>query len=86
VQCTRHNQPPEKLEMTVFDAAIRSGLTPYTIRLLIRRGELVASKPLGNRHGWQISESQFKQWMAERQRKGSNEDARKRYLQEGAGV
>lgn len=66
--------------MTVFEAAEKSGFAPYTIRAFIRRGELVATMPRGKRYGWELNETQFKLWMAERRRKHSNEAARRRFL------
>lgn len=62
--------------MTVEEAAKATGYAPFTIRLFCRNGELIATKPLGNRHGWDINRGYLDKWMRERRAARSNEAVR----------
>lgn len=49
--------------MKVEDAAERSGFAIWTVRRMARQGLFMATKPRGNRGGWEIDDESFHDWM-----------------------
>ena len=62
--------------MKISEAAKRSEYAPFTLRMFCRTGEILASKPRGNRGGWDINESSFDEWLRRRRIERSNEKIR----------
>lgn len=57
-------QSPYKTTWTVDDLSQETGLTPQYIRLLIRQGSIVGSKPGGR--DWIVPDSEARRWLEKR--------------------
>lgn len=58
--------------MTTNEAAAKSGFSAFTIKQACNHGEMLATKPRGDRGGWDISEAALQLWIATKRRAGAN--------------
>ncbi len=59
--------------MSIPEAARLSGYAPFTLRMFCRQGEFPATKPRGDRHGWEIDAEAFRAWLKLRRIERSNQ-------------
>lgn len=72
--------------MNVHEASAISGFAPFTLKMFARKNEFAASKPRGNRGGWDICEESFSRWMKRRRINGANLAMREEIKRGGATV
>jgi hypothetical protein len=58
--------------MTAKEASLISGLSVWSIQFAASKSEFAATKPAGNKGGWDINEESFRQWLTRRRIKGGN--------------
>lgn len=59
--------------MTIQEAAKISGYTVWTLQKFARNNQFAASKPRGNRGGWEIEEVSFLSFLKRRKLAGAND-------------
>jgi hypothetical protein len=58
--------------MSTLEASQLSGMSAWSISQAAKRGEFAATKPSGDKGGWDIHEESFRQWITRRRIKGGN--------------
>ena len=58
--------------MSIQEASAISGYAVFTLQMFARNSEFAASKPRGNRGGWDICEQSFRGWLRRRKIKTAN--------------
>lgn len=58
--------------MTLEEASKKSGFAVWTLQKFARQGEFGASKPRGNRGGWNVEEASFNSFLKRRRIKTAN--------------